>query len=57
MTSRYAEYKKRRLIKLQQRILELEGMLKELEDKVAKLYHENIDLKSQLYYYQTHPRR
>jgi hypothetical protein len=57
MSSRQAEYKKRRLIKLHQRIQELEAENKEWKAKYWEVYHKNVDLESENYYLKTHPRR
>jgi cell division protein FtsB len=50
MASRFAEYKKRRLIGLQQRI-------KELEAEVIRLNNENVELKAQIHYWETRNKR
>jgi predicted nucleic acid-binding Zn-ribbon protein len=57
MPSRYSEYKKRRLVKLQQRIQELEDEIKLLRAELVKSNNENVELKSEIYYFKTHVRR
>ena len=57
MTSKYVEYKKRRLVNLQRRIQELEEEVKLVRAEMSKLYHENVELKSQVYYLESHKKR
>jgi len=53
MATKYVEYKKRRLIKLEQRVQEQDELIAELRAEVFKLRAENSELKSQVYYYET----
>jgi hypothetical protein len=54
--SRYTEYKKRRLINFQLRIRELELENMNLKAGLVALRNENNELKSQIYYLESHKR-